>query len=52
MSINLCTTGQGSVRFNPNLYNDGKVMQHTSTNSCSNGLTPMLVAVDIYVVPV
>uniref|UniRef100_A0A1X7VLP9 UBC core domain-containing protein n=1 Tax=Amphimedon queenslandica TaxID=400682 RepID=A0A1X7VLP9_AMPQE len=25
MSINLCTTGQGSVRFNPNLYNDGKV---------------------------
>ena len=25
MNINLCTTGQGSVRFNPNLYNDGKV---------------------------
>jgi baculoviral IAP repeat-containing protein 6 len=25
MSINLCTTGHGSVRFNPNLYNDGKV---------------------------
>ena len=25
MNINLCTTGQGSVRFNPNLYNNGKV---------------------------
>ena len=25
MMVNLMTTGQGSVRFNPNLYNDGKV---------------------------
>ena len=25
MLVNLCTTGHGSVRFNPNLYNDGKV---------------------------
>uniref|UniRef100_A0A8D8V1I0 Dual E2 ubiquitin-conjugating enzyme/E3 ubiquitin-protein ligase BIRC6 n=1 Tax=Cacopsylla melanoneura TaxID=428564 RepID=A0A8D8V1I0_9HEMI len=25
MQINLCTTGRHSVRFNPNLYNDGKV---------------------------
>lgn len=25
MNVNLCTTGQGTVRFNPNLYNDGKV---------------------------
>ena len=25
MLVNLMTTGQGSVRFNPNLYNDGKV---------------------------
>ena len=24
-SVNLCTTGGGSVRFNPNLYNCGKV---------------------------
>jgi len=23
--VNLCTTGNGTVRFNPNLYNDGKV---------------------------
>ena len=28
MLVNLITTGHGSVRFNPNLYNDGKV-QHT-----------------------
>ena len=32
MSINLCTTGQGSVRFNPNLYNDGKVIDKYTTN--------------------
>ena len=25
MLVNLMTTGQGRVRFNPNLYNDGKV---------------------------
>ena len=25
MLVTLMTTGQGSVRFNPNLYNDGKV---------------------------
>ncbi|XP_008484149.1 probable ubiquitin-conjugating enzyme protein 17 [Diaphorina citri] len=25
MMINLATTGRHSVRFNPNLYNDGKV---------------------------
>ena len=25
MSVHLLTTGQGTVRFNPNLYNDGKV---------------------------
>ena len=25
MLVNLKTTGQGRVRFNPNLYNDGKV---------------------------
>ena len=25
MMVNLQTTGQHSVRFNPNLYNDGKV---------------------------
>ena len=25
MLVNLLTTGRGSVRFNPNLYNDGKV---------------------------
>ena len=25
MQVNLMTTGQGRVRFNPNLYNDGKV---------------------------
>jgi len=25
MLINLKTTGHGRVRFNPNLYNDGKV---------------------------
>jgi baculoviral IAP repeat-containing protein 6 len=25
MLVNLLTTGQGTVRFNPNLYNDGKV---------------------------
>ena len=25
MLVNLMTTGQGTVRFNPNLYNDGKV---------------------------
>ena len=25
MRINLMTTGQKRVRFNPNLYNDGKV---------------------------
>ena len=23
--VNFCTTGNNSVRFNPNLYNDGKV---------------------------
>lgn len=28
MMVNLMTTGQGRVRFNPNLYNDGKVCPH------------------------
>lgn len=27
MLVNLKTTGHGRVRFNPNLYNDGKVRQ-------------------------
>ena len=27
MAVNLCTTGHGTVRFNPNLYNDGKVIK-------------------------
>ena len=27
MLVNLETTGQHSVRFNPNLYNDGKVSE-------------------------
>ena len=31
MLVNLETTGQHSVRFNPNLYNDGKVS--TSENN-------------------
>ena len=35
MNINLCTTGQGSVRFNPNLYNDGKV-RYTTLHRKSN----------------
>lgn len=28
-NINLETTGNHTVRFNPNLYNDGKVKDHT-----------------------
>ena len=27
MLVNLMTTGLGRVRFNPNLYNDGKVLR-------------------------
>ena len=34
MLINLMTTGQGLVRFNPNLYNDGKV--GTPIPTCSH----------------
>ena len=30
MSVNFETTGHHSVRFNPNLYNDGKVPVETS----------------------
>ena len=30
MLVNLITTGHGRVRFNPNLYNDGKVRGHIS----------------------
>ena len=33
MLVNLMTTGHGRVRFNPNLYNDGKVV----TIACCHG---------------
>lgn len=36
--MNLETTGGHSVRFNPNLYNDGKVMYLQSSSSNTNVL--------------
>ena len=37
MLVNLTTTGHGTVRFNPNLYNDGKVIKFCKLLLCYHG---------------